>query len=104
MHIYLGEDPDPSEALDFLSLVEGGEVIHYEALNTMAQSLGNTQASDTVRSILEEEKKHLMSCIQLVKTECFQLFVDPVFIFLNIKTLFTSNTLNLLSHLSQVCI
>jgi ferritin-like metal-binding protein YciE len=67
MHIYLGEDPDPSEAIDFLGLAEGGEVLHYEALNTMAQSLGNTQSSDTVKSILEEEKKHLMNCIQLVR-------------------------------------
>jgi ferritin-like metal-binding protein YciE len=67
MHIYLGEDPDTSEAIDFLGLAEGGEVLHYEALNTMAQSLGNTQASDTIKSILEEEKKHLMSCIQLVR-------------------------------------
>jgi ferritin-like metal-binding protein YciE len=67
MHIYLGEDPDPSEAIDFLGLAEGGEVLHYEALNTMAQSLGNTQSSDTVQSILEEEKKHLMSCIQLAR-------------------------------------
>jgi ferritin-like metal-binding protein YciE len=67
MNIYLGEDPDPSEAIDFLGLAEGGEVLHYEALNTMAQGLGNTQASDTVQSILEEEKKHLMSCIQLVR-------------------------------------
>jgi ferritin-like metal-binding protein YciE len=67
MHIYLGEDPDPSEAIDFLGLAEGGEVLHYEALNTMAQSLGSTQASDTVKSILEEEKKHLMNCIQLVR-------------------------------------
>jgi hypothetical protein len=64
MHIYLGEDPDPSEALDFLSLAEGGEVIHYEALNAMAQNL---QSADTVQSILEEEKKHLMKCIQLVR-------------------------------------
>jgi hypothetical protein len=27
MHIYLGEDPDSSEALDFLSLAEGGELV-----------------------------------------------------------------------------
>ena len=27
MHIYLGEDPDPSEAIDFLGLAEGGEVL-----------------------------------------------------------------------------
>jgi hypothetical protein len=35
MHIYLGDDPDPSEALDFLSLAEGGEVIHYEGHKIM---------------------------------------------------------------------
>src|SRR5215216_4982845 len=67
MHIYLGEDPDPSEALDFLSLAEGGEVIHYEGLNTITQGIENPQAADTVQSILEEEKKHLMTCIQLVR-------------------------------------
>ena len=67
MHIYLGDDPDPSEALDFLSLAEGGEVIHYEALNTMAQGIKNMQVKDTVQSILEEEKKHLMQCIHLVR-------------------------------------
>jgi ferritin-like protein len=67
MHIYLGEDPEPSEALDFLSLAEGGEVIHYEALNTMAQSIKDIQVTDTVQSVLEEEKKHLMNCIQLVR-------------------------------------
>ena len=67
MHIYLGEDPDSSEALDFLSLAEGGEVIHCEALNTMAQGIKDMQVTDTVQSILEEEKKHLMQCIQLVR-------------------------------------
>ena len=67
MHIYLGEDPDPSEALDFLGLAEGGEVIHYEALNAMAQGIKDLQSADTVQSILEEEKKHLMKCIQLVR-------------------------------------
>jgi hypothetical protein len=39
MHIYLGEDPDSSEALDFLGLAEGGEVIHYEALNERQKAL-----------------------------------------------------------------
>jgi ferritin-like metal-binding protein YciE len=67
MHIYLGEDPDPSEAIDFLGLAEGGEVIHYEALNTMAKGIKDMQVTDTVQSILEEEKKHLMQCIQLVR-------------------------------------
>jgi ferritin-like metal-binding protein YciE len=67
MHIYLGEDPDSSEALDFLSLAEGGELVHYEGLNTMVQSVKNLQATETVKSILEEEKKHVMKCIQLVR-------------------------------------
>jgi ferritin-like protein len=67
MHIYLGEDPDSSEALDFLGLAEGGEVIHYEALNEMTKGIKNLQATETVQSILEEEKKHLMNCIQLVR-------------------------------------
>jgi ferritin-like protein len=67
MHIYLGEDPDSSEALDFLGLAEGGEVIHYEALNEMTKGIKNAQATDIVQSILEEEKNHLMKCIQLVR-------------------------------------
>jgi ferritin-like protein len=67
MHIYLGEDPDSSEALDFLGLAEGGEVIHYEALNEMTKGVNNAQATDIVQSILEEEKNHLMKCIQLVR-------------------------------------
>jgi ferritin-like protein len=67
MHIYLGEDPDPSEALDFLALAEGGELVHYEGLNAMVQGVENMQATDTVKSILEEEKKHVMKCIQMVR-------------------------------------
>jgi hypothetical protein len=30
MQTYLGEDPDSSEALEFLCLAEGGEITHYE--------------------------------------------------------------------------
>jgi ferritin-like protein len=67
MHIYLGEDPDSSEALDFLGLAEGGEIIHYEALNEMTKGIKNAQATDIVQSILEEEKNHRMKCIQLVR-------------------------------------
>ncbi|CAN5394377.1 hypothetical protein BH18THE2_BH18THE2_32090 [soil metagenome] len=68
MQTYLGEDPDTSEALDFLGLAEGGEVIHYEGLNAMAQKgLKDPQAAATIQSILEEENKHLQMCIQLVK-------------------------------------
>ena len=33
MKTYLGEDPDSSEAIEFLCLTEGGEVTHYEVLS-----------------------------------------------------------------------
>jgi hypothetical protein len=33
----------------------------------MTKGIKNAQATDTVQSILEEEKKHLMNCIQLVR-------------------------------------
>ena len=33
MEAYLGEDPDTQEALEFLCLAEGGEVVHYEVLS-----------------------------------------------------------------------
>ena len=33
MKTYLGEDPDSSEAIEFLCLAEGGEVTHYEVLS-----------------------------------------------------------------------
>jgi hypothetical protein len=36
MNTYLGEDPDSSEAIEFLCLSESGEVTHYEVLSTMA--------------------------------------------------------------------
>jgi hypothetical protein len=39
MKIYLGENPDSSEAIEFLCLAEGGEVTHYEVLSAMAGKL-----------------------------------------------------------------
>ena len=36
MKTYLGQDPDSSEAIEFLCLAEGGEVTHYEALSALA--------------------------------------------------------------------
>ncbi len=36
---YLGEDPDSSEAIEFLCLAEGGEVTHYEALAALSKKL-----------------------------------------------------------------
>jgi ferritin-like metal-binding protein YciE len=67
MQTYLGEDPDSSEALDFLCLAEGGEVSHYEVLGAMTQGIKDSQFAGTVQSILEEEKRHLQTCIQLAK-------------------------------------
>jgi ferritin-like metal-binding protein YciE len=67
MQIYLGEDPDSSEALDFLCLAEGGEVAHYEVLSAMTKGVKNRQFATKVKSILQEEKKHLQTCIKLAK-------------------------------------
>ena len=67
MQTYLGEDPDSSEALDFLCLAESGEVAHYEVLSAMTQGVKDSQFATKVQSILEEEKMHLQTCIQLAK-------------------------------------
>jgi hypothetical protein len=62
MEIYLGEDPDSQEALEFLCLAEGGEVTHYEVLSAMTKGIKNKQFPGKVRSILDQEKKHLLLC------------------------------------------
>jgi hypothetical protein len=67
METYLGEDPDSQEALEFLCLAEGGEVTHYEVLSVMARGAKYKQLSGKVRSILNQEKKHLLICTQLAK-------------------------------------
>ena len=68
MKIYLGQDPDLSEAIEFLCLAEGGEVTHYEALSALAlKKVKNKQLSNTVNSILREEKRHLQLCTRLAK-------------------------------------
>jgi ferritin-like metal-binding protein YciE len=67
MKIYLGEEPDSSEAIEFLCLAEGGEVTHYGVLNAMAKSVKNRQFTTKVKSILQEEKKHLQMCTRLAK-------------------------------------
>jgi hypothetical protein len=41
MKTYLGEDPDSSEAIEFLCLAEGGEVTHYEVLSAMTKGVKN---------------------------------------------------------------
>lgn len=67
MKVYLGEEPDNSEALEFLCLTEGGEVAHYEVLSTICENFDNKKALTTIKSILKEEQKHLKQCIDLAK-------------------------------------
>ena len=67
MKTYLGEDPDSSEAIEFLCLAEGGEVTHYEALNAMTRNVKNKKVATKVKSILTEEKRHLQLRTRLAK-------------------------------------
>jgi hypothetical protein len=72
MQTYLGQDPDSSEAIEFLCIAEGGEVTHYEVLSAISKKLyskikKNGKLSTTVNSILREEKRHLALCIKLAK-------------------------------------
>jgi hypothetical protein len=67
MKTYLGEDPDSSEAIEFLAIAEGGEVIHYEVLSAISKNFKVKELSNTVSSILKEEQKHLQLCIDLAK-------------------------------------
>ena len=67
MNTYLGENPDTSEALEFLCLAEGGEVSHYEVLKSICENFDNKKALTSVKSILKEEQKHLTQCIEMAK-------------------------------------
>ncbi|MGB8937752.1 MAG: hypothetical protein WCC17_21895, partial [Candidatus Nitrosopolaris sp.] len=67
MEIYFGDNPDSQEAIEFLCLAEGGEVTHYEVLNAMTRGIKNKQFQARGRSILNQEKKHLLLCTQLEK-------------------------------------
>jgi ferritin-like metal-binding protein YciE len=69
MKTYLGEEPDTSEALEFLCLAEGGEVTHYEVLNSISENFDNKKLFSTVKSILKEEQDHLKRCLALAKEE-----------------------------------
>ena len=72
MEIYLGEEPDTQEALEFLCLAEGGEVTHYEVLTAIAKELKNKKFGTTVRRILREEQGHLELCTKLAKSNASQ--------------------------------
>ena len=67
METYLGVDPDSQEALEFLCLAEGAEVTHYEVLSAITKGIKNKQFPAKIRSILKQEKKHLLLCTQLAK-------------------------------------
>lgn len=68
METYLGDEPDTQEALEFLCLAEGGEVTHYEVLNSVSKQVKNKKFGTKVRSILKEEKGHLELCTKLAKS------------------------------------
>jgi hypothetical protein len=67
MKTYLGEDPDSSEAIEFLCLAEGGEVTHYEVLSSMTKAVKNKKFATKVKAILAEEKRHLQLCTRLAR-------------------------------------
>ncbi len=67
MKTYLGENPDSSEAIEFLALAEGAEVIHYEILYAIAKKFKVKELSNTVFTILKDEQKHLQLCTDLAK-------------------------------------
>jgi ferritin-like metal-binding protein YciE len=67
MQTYLGDDADTSEALEFLCIAEGGEVTHYEVLDAMVTDIKDTELTDKVKSILNDEKQHLQECIRLAR-------------------------------------
>jgi hypothetical protein len=52
MKTYLGDDPDSSEAIEFLCLAEGGEVTHFEVLSAMTKGVKNKKLTTKVKAIL----------------------------------------------------
>jgi hypothetical protein len=70
METYLGDEPDSSEAIEFLCLAEAGEVTHYEVLDTMMKKVkfkNKQQLATQIRSILGQEKKQLQLCTKLAR-------------------------------------
>ena len=67
MNIYLGKNPDSSEALEFLSLAEAAGITHYKVLIAIAGEIKNDKFATEVRTILTEKQGHQQSCIKLAK-------------------------------------
>jgi rubrerythrin len=72
MKTYLGEDPDGLDALEFLAIAEGGEVIHYEILSKLASKIKNKKFATGINAILRQENKHLQMCIRLAQKESLE--------------------------------
>ena len=72
MQTYLGDQPDASEAIEFLCLAEGGEVSHYEVLSALGRKVKDKKFAARVKSILTEERRHLQLCTQLAKKVAIQ--------------------------------
>jgi hypothetical protein len=54
METYLGDEPDSSEAIEFLCLAEAGEVTHYEVLDAMMKKVkfkNKQQLATQIRSM-----------------------------------------------------
>ena len=66
METYLGDNPDTQEALEFLCLMEGVEVMNYKVLKTTAKVLNNKRFQSRLKSILRETRSHL-DCTKLAK-------------------------------------
>ena len=67
MKTYLGEDPDELDALEFLSIAEGGEVAHYKVLGKLASKVKSKKFATGVNSILTQENRHFQMCIRLAQ-------------------------------------
>lgn len=86
METYLGENPDSQEAIEFLCLAEAGEVTHYEVLSAMTRGIKNKQFKTKVRSMLNQEKKHLLLCTQFAKKNAWRTDMK------NIRAIFCKRT------------
>jgi hypothetical protein len=59
MSIYLGEDAEGLDGLEFLTMAEAGEVGHWEILGTMARSAGEREVAELVEWALPIQERHL---------------------------------------------
>jgi rubrerythrin len=67
MKTYLGNDPETIDALEFLCMAEAGEITHYEVLGTLSAPLKDRKLGAAIKSILQEERRHLQLCLELAK-------------------------------------